>query len=103
MKKSLIVVTALLAAACQRPALTAPSHVEATQTLQEPPTDFTKPWRLAKPLHHNIPVTLPDGRYGFVCETQVRPYFYQNTGQTLYGVDHYVIFESTGCPETPID
>jgi hypothetical protein len=43
---------------------------------------------------HGMPVTTPDGRIAFVCETQPREY------NGVFEIDHYVQFDR--CPEVPI-
>lgn len=52
-----------------------------------------------RPLHHNIPATLPTGQVVYVCETQARTY-YKGT-QAIREYDHYV--QDMPCPVVPID
>jgi hypothetical protein len=86
-----LTVTCFLLSGCSSPTKPSASHV--VEEVVQP--------MVPAPLHHNIPVSLPDGSVGFVCETQLRQYPLPNGGSE-WTYDHYVILGKDGCPDVPI-
>jgi hypothetical protein len=91
------IIAAAFVVGCHQP--TSPTSVQRTREVAEP--DIHRPWKPVVPLHHNIPVFLPDGTAGWVCETQPRRYVVN--GVEEWTLDHYVVLGKQGCPDVPID
>jgi hypothetical protein len=86
--RRLIVIGALLCSGCLP---TEPESCSVTERIVP----------VSAPLHHNIPVVLPDGSVGFMCETQPRQYLLPQGGSE-WTRDHYIVLGNVGCPDIPI-